>query len=88
MCSATKDSFEWIYSATNPWIYYMIYVSGTLFSIDEYIYRHTHQGNTVEFSWLQVDSRYPDPPPCFSQQALGDDRGCENVSGHGGHRRR
>lgn len=46
VCSATEDSFEPICSATNPWIYYMIYVLGTIFSIDEYIHRHIHQGNT------------------------------------------
>lgn len=46
VCCATEDSFEQIYSATNPCIYHMVYVLGTLFSIDEYIHRHTHQGNT------------------------------------------
>lgn len=56
---ATEDSFESIYSATNQWIYSMIFILGNIFFVDEYIHRHTHLRNILLFNWLQVDSRYP-----------------------------
>lgn len=87
--SATEDSFESNFSANNQCISSMIFIETTLFPVEEYTHRHTHLTNTFYYSL--VCRQILDAPPAsmfVSQQASGNERGCENVAGHEGHRRR
>lgn len=59
----------------------MIFILETIFFVDEFIHGHTHLRNILQ---AEAGFQMPHLPPFFSQQALSDERRCENVASHGG----